>query len=109
MVTLLVKEAGYVRGYTEDFDREYAVDVPKLLKFLSSTQLETNKNLGIAGDRLKRNKFLNRPQIYIRKRGIVEMLRGGIKYGSAHLELFYETPTPGNVKAEQWFAANILS
>ena len=37
------------------------------------------------------------------------MLRNGVKHGPVSVDLFYGTPTPGNVKAEERFAANIFS
>jgi type I restriction enzyme R subunit len=40
---------------------------------------------------------------------VVDVLRGGIKHGPAHVDLFYGTPTPGNLKAAERFAANIFS
>jgi type I restriction enzyme, R subunit len=46
----------------------------------------------------------------IAKRGVVEVLRGGIKHQiPATIDLFYGTPTSGNVKAAEQFAANIFS
>jgi type I restriction enzyme R subunit len=40
---------------------------------------------------------------------VVNVLRGGIKHGPAHVNLFYGTPTPGNMKAAERFAANVFS
>jgi type I restriction enzyme R subunit len=40
---------------------------------------------------------------------VVDVLRKGIKHGPASVDLFYGTPTPGNKKAEELFAANIFS
>jgi type I restriction enzyme R subunit len=32
-----------------------------------------------------------------------------VKHGPGSVELFFGTPTPGNVKAEELFAANVFS
>ena len=40
---------------------------------------------------------------------MVEVLRSGIKHGPAHVDLFYGTPTPGNLPAAERFVANIFS
>ena len=109
IVVSLVEEAGYVQGDPQDYDREHAVDLAKLLQFLAATQPETFENLGIDQDGPKRTQFLHRLQGEIAKRGVVDVLRGGIKHGPAHVDLFYGTPTPGNVKAAEKFAANIFS
>ena len=109
IVQALVNEAGYVQGSPQDYDREYAVDLAKLLPFLAATQPKTYEALGIEKEGPGRTKFLHRLQGEIAKRGVVDCLRSGIKHGPAHVDLFYGTPSPGNVKAAEHFAANIFS
>ncbi len=109
IVASLVEEAGYIQGEPQDYDREHAVDLAKLLRFLAATQSDTYKVLGIEEEGPKRTQFLHRLQGEIAKRGVVDVLRGGIKHGPAHLDLFYGTPTPGNVKAAERFANNLFS
>jgi type I restriction enzyme, R subunit len=41
MIQSQVKEAGYVQGESQDYDREHAVDLAKRLQFLTSTQFDT--------------------------------------------------------------------
>jgi type I restriction enzyme R subunit len=109
IVASLVEEAGYVQSDPQDYDREHAVDLAKLLQFLAATQPDSYEALGIDEEGPKRTQFLHRLQGEIAKRGVVDVLRGGIKHGPAHVDLFYGTPTPGNVKAAERFAANIFS
>lgn len=109
IIASLVEEAGYVQGDSKDYDREHAVDLAKLLQFLSITQPDTLESLGIDQEGHKRTQFLHRLQGEIAKRGVVDVLRGGIKHGPATVDLFYGTPTPGNLKAAERFAANIFS
>lgn len=109
IVASLVEDAGYVQGDPQDYDREHAVDLAKLLQFLAATQPDTYEALGIDEEGPRRTQFLHRLQGEIAKRGVVDVLRGGIKHGPAHVDLFYGTPTPGNVKAAERFAANIFS
>jgi type I restriction enzyme R subunit len=45
----------------------------------------------------------------IAKRGIIDVLRKGIKHGPVSIDLFYGTPSPENAKAVELFAANIFS
>ena len=40
---------------------------------------------------------------------MVDVLRKGIKHGPASVDLFYGTPSPGNARAVERFAANIFS
>jgi type I restriction enzyme R subunit len=91
IVASLVDGSGYVQGDPQDYDREYAVDWPKLLQFLSATQPETWELLDIGGEGPGRTQFLYRLQGEIAKRGVVDVLRSGIKHGTAHVSLFYDT------------------
>ncbi len=101
--------AGYVQGRSEDYDRDHAVDLAKLLAFLSATQSKAVDALGLAEDGPKRQQFLHRLQGEIAKRGVIDVLRNGVKHGPVSVDLFYGTPTPGNMRAQELFAANIFS
>lgn len=109
IVQSLVAQAGYVQGDPKDYDREHAVDLAQLLNFLATTQPETFAQLDVEQESPKRTQFLHRLQGEIAKRGVIEVLRGGIKHGPATIDLFYGTPSPGNAKAVERFAANIFS
>lgn len=109
IVRSLVDEAGYVQGRSEDFDKDHAIDLAKLRSFLEATQPQIAEAVGIAEDSPKRQQFLHRLQGEIAKRGVVDVLRGGVKHGPLAVDLFYGTPTLGNVKAEQRYAANVFS
>jgi len=109
IVNSLVNEAGYVLGDPKDYDRDHAVDLVKLLGFLETSQPDTHETLRIDKEGPKRTQFLHRLQGEIAKRGVVDVLRTGIRHGPAHVELFYGTPTSGNVKAVERFSNNIFS
>jgi type I restriction enzyme R subunit len=109
IVESLVNEAGYQQGRSEDYDRDHAVDLAKLTAFLEATQPQAAAALALDQDSPTRTQFLHRLQGEIAKRGVIEVLRGGVKYGPVSLDLFYGTPTPGTVKAEKRFAANNFS
>ena len=105
----LIDEAGYTAGDPQDYDRDYAVDLAKLIAFLNATQTETVETLGIGIDGPQRVQFLYRLQGEVTKRGVIDVLRKGVKQGPCSVELFYGTPSPGNAKAAELFAANIFS
>ncbi|MCK1356340.1 DEAD/DEAH box helicase family protein [Bradyrhizobium sp. CW7] len=109
IVRSLIDEAGYTAGDSKDFDQDHAVDLVKLFDFLNTTQPEAVDALGIGEDGPKRLQFLHRLQGEIAKRGVIDVLRNGVKHGPGSVELFFGTPTPGNAKAEELFAANIFS
>lgn len=102
-------QSGYLASSPQDYDREYAVDLTKLLDFLNSTQPISVESLNLSTEGASRKQFLARLQGEIAKRGIVDVLRKGIKHGAAHVDLFYGTPTPGNQKATELYRANVFS
>jgi len=108
-VTMPYGGAGYVEGDPADYDRDHAVDLAKLLEFLQKTQPKVVEQLGFAEDGPKRQQFLHRLQGEIAKRGVIDVLRNGVKHHADSIGLFYATPTPGNRKAEELFRANIFS
>jgi type I restriction enzyme R subunit len=105
----LVEQAKYELGRPEDFDQDHALDLAKLLAFLKATQPEIIEKLALDQDGPGRQQFLNRLQGEIARRGIIEVLRGGMKHGPISVDLFYGSPTPGNKKARELFAANVFS
>ena len=109
IVASLIDDAGYVAGDSRDYDREHAVDTAKMMAFLKATQPETVERLGIGDDGPNREKFLNRLQGEITKRGVIEMLRKGLDHLSAKVQLFYSAPSPGNAKSAEQYAANLFS
>lgn len=100
---------GYVAGDPRDYDREHALDLAKLLEFLQDTQPQVVAQLGLAAEGPRRQKFLHRLQGEVAKRGVIDVLRKGVKDGPATMELFYGAPTPGNARAVARFQANIFS
>ena len=85
----LVREAGYELGRYENYDREHAVNMVNLLAFLHATQLDAVTATGIDAEGPKRNQFLTRLQGEIAKRGIIDVLRTGVRHGPASFDLFY--------------------
>jgi type I restriction enzyme R subunit len=100
---------GYFCGDPADYDREYAVDLVQLAAFLRATQPEAVDALDLENASPTRQKFLARLQGEITRRGVIDVLRHGVKHGPHHLDLFYGTPTPGNARAEERYAQNRFS
>ena len=109
IVASLTGEAGYRPGDFQDFDRDHAVDLPKLLEFIQATQPEKFQDLNLAQEGTSRQRFLHRLQGQIANRGIIDVLRNGVKHGPNEVDLFYKIPTPGNQTAARLHAANIFS
>lgn len=105
----LITEAGYLAGEPNDYDRAHAVDTAQLFAFLEETQPDVLTTLGIEESGTARTKFLHRLQGEIKSRGVIDVLRKGVKHGPASVDLFYGTPTPGNISAAENYRANRFS
>ena len=109
IVKWLVEQNGYEEGINADYNKEYAIDETRLFRFLQDTQPSQMGKLGVFQSEQKKRQFLNRLQGELVKRGIVDVLRNGIKVYPVDLIMFYLTPTENNEKAREMFRKNIFS
>ena len=109
IVRRLVDHNGYEEGNNADYNKEYAIDETRLFRFLQDTQPDQMDKLGVFKSEQKKRQFLNRLQGELAKRGIIDVLRNGIKVYPVDLIMFYLTPTENNVKAREMFEKNIFS
>ncbi|HUT92883.1 MAG TPA: hypothetical protein VMY37_25545 [Thermoguttaceae bacterium] len=91
----LVNETECVKGNPQDYDREHAVDFKQLLAFLQATQPDVVDQLNLESVGPSRTQFLHRVQRGIAKRGVIGVLRKGIKEkkrngGRTHCFVFSE-------------------
>ncbi|NJD05823.1 MAG: type I restriction endonuclease subunit R [Methylococcaceae bacterium] len=104
--------AGYIEGHPHDYDRDTALNLHQLWRFWQATQADELAKLQIAHETqtgVPARQLLHRLQGEITRRGVVDVLRNGIKHGPAALQLYYATPAPGNDKYAALHAANIFS
>ena len=109
IVKWLVEHNGYEEGSNSDYNQEYAIDETRLFRFLSNSQPEEMEKLGVFKSEQKKRAFLNRLQGELIKRGVIDVLRNGIKVYPADLIMFYLTPNKNNAKAKANFDKNIFS
>ena len=100
---------GWLLGDALDYDREYCVDLEMLHAFMEATQPEIATALELGKDTPVRRRFMARIESECAKRGVIDLLRKGIKHEKYHIDLFYGTPSPGNDKAAQLYAENRFS
>ncbi len=108
IVESLRDEAGYRVSQSGDYDKALALDQPKLWEFLRATQ-QPALDLMKVEIPAEKQKFLARLQSEISKRGVVHVLRQGIKHGPTTVELYYATPSAGNVEAAKRHGQNLFS
>jgi len=94
-------------GNPRDYDRRFCLDVPQLLAFLNATQPNIVDALNLNIDGPTRLKFLERLKSEIGKRGVIDVLRKGVRHlGHPQIDLFYGTPSAGNLRAANLYAQN---
>lgn len=109
IVDWLVEKNSYEQGTNEDYNKEYAIDETRLFRFLETTQPKQLDLLGVKQSRIKYSQFLNRLVGEIAKRGVIDVLRNGVKVYPASLVMFYMTPSEKNPAAKELFEKNIFS
>lgn len=109
IVKWLTEHNRYEEGSNSDYNKEYAIDETRLFRFLYDTQPDEMEKLGTDKSEQKKRQFLNRLQGELAKRGIVDVLRNGIKVYPADLIMFYLTPTENNARQREMYEKNIFS
>ena len=88
-------EVGWINGHSDDYDRTHGIDLAQLTAFLKTTQPHLVAALSLDADSPVRRKFLARLKNEVGKRGIVEVLRNGVKHGPHAIALLYGHPLAG--------------
>jgi len=107
---LIVKEltsnSSYVESVSNDFDREFCLNTQQLFSFIEQTQPEKYEMLQRKGERA----FLVRLDEKLRKLGVIEVLRKGVKHFDKTIDLFYRQPSSiYNEKDQTNYQSNIFS
>ena len=100
---------GWLNGRPEDYNREWCLDLAQLVAFLRTTQPKLDEALDLGNDSPMRRAFLSRLFSEVGKRGVIDVLRHGVKHSQHDVTLFYATPSPGNEKAAALHALNRFS
>ena len=99
----------WLLGNPADYDRAWTIDLAQFRAFIAATQPTLIAAFDLDNDSPVRQKFLARLQGEVGKRGVIDVLRHGVKHGAHEAALFFGTPSPGNTKAAERFAANRFS
>lgn len=81
----------------------------KLKAFLDATQPDVAAELQLDSDNPTRRAFLARLEKEVAARGVVDVLRHGVKHQKYSVDLFYGSPSPGNATAVAKYAENRFS
>src|SRR5437016_9954374 len=81
----VVGGTGWLLGDAAHYDREYCDDLVQVRGFLLATQERLVEALSLDTDGPTRRRFLARLQGEISKRGVIDVLRHGLKDGPHHI------------------------
>jgi len=106
----LIETSHYLKGQPNDYDRIYCIDKTKLLQFLRHTQPQEIAKLETKYQAKFEQKLLQRISDQIKIKGIIDILRNGIKADEVSLTLYYKKPDSQlNPQAIQHYNDNIFS
>lgn len=106
----LLTEAGYIKSLSGDYDHNYCLDKTQLLQFLRKTQPTQVTRLETSYGKRFEERLFQRICDQIKTRGIVDVIRNGIKAGEVSLTLYYKLPSSQlNPQAIQRYNENIFS
>lgn len=105
----LMSANGFEQGQNSDYNKGHAIDETRLIRFLESTQPDALEELGLTKNKQKYDQFISRLQGEITKRGVIDVLRNGIKIYPVNLVMFCMTPSKKNETAKKLFEQNIFS
>ena len=102
----LVDHNGYQQSYSIDYDRDLCINTKILLEFIQETQPDAYSTIVNRGE----EKFTKRLSEQIKKKGIIEVLRNGIKDLDLKVNLYYKNPTSDlNQAAKKKYESNVFS
>lgn len=106
IVQQLTTVNGYKESYSTDFDKEFCFNTSQIQVFVKATQPDAYTMIESKGWRA----FFIRLDEKIRKLGVIEVLRKGVKHFDRTIDLFYRQPASSyNTKDSDRFNANIFS
>lgn len=102
----LTTKQHYEQGVSGDYDPEYAIDERRLREFLEMTQPDKVMSSRIFSSPVEHRRFLERLRSEISKRGIVDVLRKGVKHKATTFFLYSPLPSELSVTAQAEYRKN---
>lgn len=85
-------KSGYIKGNPDDYNKEFALDTKLLFDFLEDTQPKKMERLREIYKDQYQSKVLSRLNRELSNRGMIDVLRHGIKDYGVYLDLAYFKP-----------------
>ncbi len=100
---------GWKKGDSKHYDRTFCLDLAHLRAFVLATQPKLDEALDLANDSPTRRQILARLEKEIATRGVIDVLRKGMRHNQHELTLFYASPSPDNARAVDLHGLNRFS
>lgn len=104
----LVTKNGYEQGRSDDYDKQYAIDVNRVERFLRATQLEKVESVRCFASESEKRKFFTRLSNRVCKEGVINLLRKGFRYLTETFDLYFPLPSELNPTAKKMYDENIF-
>ena len=105
----LVNNNGYETEDDAHYDKDTALNLNQLLYFLDETQHDRLEALHILDNVTEKRAFLKRVVDELNKRGVLSMLKDGIKHKHLTFDFYYVRPSEGNPAAAEFYQKNRFS
>ncbi|MBI4648056.1 MAG: type I restriction endonuclease subunit R [Bacteroidia bacterium] len=102
----LLEESHYRQAYSADYDRDLCLNKRLLFEFIKETQPAVYETIVKRGE----EKFLKRLYEQVKQRGIIDVLRKGVKDLDLDIQLYFKHPSSElNPKAIKLYNSNIFA
>ncbi len=108
LVSYLRDQHGYEEGVSDDYNKNYALDVERVKRFLLSTQKQKVENTACFASEVSERKFFTELAKQLANRGVTDVLRKGFRFISELFDMYYPLPSELNPTAQEMYGKNIF-
>lgn len=108
LVSYLRDKHGYEEGVSDDYNKNYALDVERVKRFLLSTQKQKVENTACFASEVSERKFFTELAKQLANRGVTDVLRKGFRFISELFDMYYPLPSELNPTAQEMYGKNIF-
>ncbi len=98
----------YEQGVSEDYSKDYALDMARVKRFLMATQKKKVDNTACFASEVSERKFFTELSKQLANRGVTDVLRKGFRYISELFDMYYPLPSELNPTAQELYKKNIF-
>lgn len=106
----LLDQNNYTKRKPSDYDKEFCIDRELTLRFIQQAQPEEWEKLVESHGSFAEDKFFKRLNEEIKARGLLDVLRNGVKDNGSNFSLAHFKPSTGmNAETQKLYEGNIFS